>query len=242
MSFKKILVGLVFLVIAGIGFLAFYGLQNLDDIIRRGIVQAGSQATQTPVTLKQFNISLRSGSGELQGLKIANPREFSTPYALSIGKAKLQVDPKSILTDIIVVKEVTISGMALIAEQKGLKGLNLYTLAKNVKSAKQQKPQDSTATGAKPKVRFIIEKITFADNQLQLVSEQLGEKTLTLPPINLKDIGDRQTGLAPNELGRAILKPLLAQVTSEVKKQLKEQYKDKAKDKVKDKLKSLFGG
>lgn len=242
---KNFFIALVTVTLIAIAAFAFYGLQNLDRIIKQTIEQNGSQTTQTAVTLDKVNLSLRSGEGQLHGLKINNPTGFSTPYAFLMTLVAIQIDPATVLEDVIVIKHITIEGARLVAEQKNIKDLNLYELAKNVKNTKSDSPSspptDKTAPTTEPKVRLMIEKITLNNINLQLVTEHLGNKTLTLPAIELKNIGDKQTGLTPDELGKAIMKPLMAQALKAAKGQIKRLATDQAKAKAREKLKSLFG-
>ena len=245
------------LVVAGAIF-SFIALQNLDKIIKQTIESVGSQTTQTPVKLAKVEVSLRSGRGELHSLQVDNPQGYSSAYAFLMDQVALQVDPESLLNEVIVIKEIKVDGAKLIAQHKNLQDLNLYTLAKNVQNAappasNTEQPQDPQV---KTDVRLMIEKITFTNNHIQLISEQLGEQTLNMPTIDLANIGDKEKGLAPHELAKAILKPLLAQVSQHVKAELKTLAKGKGKEKLKellddkltdeqkkkvDKLKSLFG-
>jgi uncharacterized protein involved in outer membrane biogenesis len=259
MSIKKIVLGLLVLIVAAVAVLAVVGLQNLDEIIKRTVESVGTETTKTQVTLQSAKVSLRSGRGELHQLQINNPSGYSSDYAFLLEQIALEVDPASLLEKVIVIKEIKVDGAKLIAQHKGLQDLNLVELAKTVKEAAPESSAD-TSTNNDPKVktdvRLMIEKITLSNNHLRLISEKLGEKTLTLPTISLTNIGDKQTGLAPHELAKAIMKPLLAQAAKAVKSQLKALVKEQGKDKLKDlvneklgeenkkkvdKLKSLFG-
>ena len=249
---KNFFFALVTVMLFAIAAFAFYGLANLDRIIKQTIEQNGSQTTQTAVTLEKVNLSLRSGEGQLHGLQINNPTGFSTPYAFLMKQVAIQIDPETVLENVVVIKHIKIDGARLVAEQKNLKDLNLYELGKNVKNAKSTKsdktassPADKTAPTTTPtttpKVRLMIEKIILSNISLQLVTEHFGNKTLTLPTIELTNIGDKQKGLAPDELGKAIMKPLMAKVIKAAKGQIKRLATDQAKAKAREKLKSLFG-
>ncbi len=242
---KNFFFALVTVTLIAIAAFAFYGLQNLDRIIKQTIEQNGSQTTQTAVTLDKVNLSLRSGEGELHSLQINNPAGFSTPYAFLMKLVAIQIDPETVLEDVIVIKHITIDGASLVAEQTNLNNLNLYKLGQNVKSTKADTdsppPPDKTTPTKTQNVRLMIEKISLTNINLQLVTELFGNKTLTLPAIELKNIGDNKTGLAPDELGKAIMKPLMTQVLKAAKDQIKRLATDQAKAKAREKLKSLFG-
>jgi hypothetical protein len=256
MSVKKIILSLFILVVTGVILFSVIALQNVDVIIKKTIETIGTQTTKTQVKLQAVNVSLRSGRGELLGLQVNNPKGYSTDYAFLMDQIALQVDPSSLLDDVIVINEITIDGVKIIAQQQDLNHLNLYALLKSIRESTPAPRAKNPDPQIKNNVRIMVEKVTLTNNNIKLISEQLGEQSIDFPAINLTNIGDKQTGLPPHELAKAILSPLLAQASGAVKAKLKELASEKGKDKLKQwvddklddkqkkqvgKLKSLFG-
>lgn len=238
MKAGKIIGGVVLAAVAVIAVVIFLGLQNLDQIIKVAIETVGPRVTGTAVTLDSVKLELTNGRGELHGLQINNPKGYSSAYAFYLGEVALQVDPKSLTADVIVIKEVLVDGAKLIAEQKGLKRFNLQDLMDNMNqgSTKPVASDESPEASGDGNIRFIIEKISFLNNDASLISSQWGEMTLHIPDINLSNIGKQENGLSPEQLGPAILEPLLKQAKRAVKKELETLAREKAENKLNEKI------
>jgi hypothetical protein len=238
MKAGKIIGGVVLAAVAVIAVVAFLGLQNLDQIIKVAIETAGPRVTGTAVTLDSVKLEVTNGRGELHGLQIDNPKGYNSEYAFYLGEVALQVDPKSLAGDVIVVKEVLVDGAKLIAEQKDLKQFNLQDLMDNMSqgSTKPVDSEESAKASEGSNVRIIIEKISFVNNDARLISSQWGEKTLKIPDINLSNIGKKENGLSPEQLGPAILQPLLKQTKQAVKKELEALARKEAENKLNEKM------
>ncbi|MEH6650495.1 MAG: hypothetical protein V7707_10765 [Motiliproteus sp.] len=240
----KIVTGLVVAAIAIIAIVVVIGLQNINGIVKAAIETVGTQVTGTEVRLAEVDITLTEGRGVLLGLSIANPKGFSDNSAFSLGQIALQIDPISITGDVIVIEELTISAAKLLAEQKNIKDTNLQALLDNVaagaKSGEANNGGASSATNDSSdpaqQVKLAVKHFRFDASELQLVTEQLGEKTLKLPAIELNNLGSAEQGLTPEQLSQAILKPLLAQAKAAAKKELERLAKREAEDQLKQKL------
>ena len=59
---------------------------------------------------------------------------------------------------------------------------------------------------------------------------------MKIPDINLSNIGKQENGLSPEQLGPAILEPLLKQAKQAVKKELEALTREKAENKLNEKM------
>lgn len=248
----KIGLGLVLVIVAAVAIVMTLLVQNLDSIIKQVIEDTGTDVMNTSVTLKGTQFTLTEGRGELHGLKIANPKGFSASSIFEMDTVALQVDPASVTGPVIVIKEVTIDGARLMAEQKGL-GTNLKALMENMDTGSEAPPAEE---GSPSDVRLMLEQFNFVNVEASLLTEQWGEKQLKLPPIKMTNIGDKTTGLTPTELANRMTQTLLKQTEKAVSKALQDLAKDAAKDQLNqqldknldeddkkklDQVKSLFG-
>ncbi|MCL6417056.1 hypothetical protein MIB92_15450 [Aestuariirhabdus sp. Z084] len=245
MKLVKIALGVVVAMIAVIALVAFLGLQNINEIIKVAVETAGPKVTGTPVVLNKVELSLTEGRGDLFGLQIDNPAGYQSDYAFSMGQVALQVEPASLAGDVIVINEVLVDGAKLIAEQKDLTHNNIQDILNHVKKAGggKKSAQDSASSssetessGAEKEVRLMIEKFSFTNSGITLMTEQLGEHSLSMADIKLNNIGDRKTGLTPEQLTQALLDPILAQATDNVVKHLEGLAKEKATKALEEKL------
>lgn len=246
MKAVKILLGLVVAAIAIVAIVVVIGLQNIDQLVKRGVEKVGPQVVGTAVHLEDVKISLTEGRGELFGLTIANPKGFSKANAFSLGEIALDIDTASLTGDVIVINEILISKAHLLAEQKGLTENNLQTLMDNVKAKSAQgasgSKTESTSTESEgADVLLAVKKFTFKDSDMRILSDQWGEQTLKMPTISLANLGSADKGLTPDELATAVIKPLIAQAKKAAQKHLESMAKEKAAEKVNEELSKQLG-
>lgn len=254
---------LLFAVVAG---LIAYVLGNINQIVKETIETVGPEITQTHVGIRDVDIKLLKGTGQLSHFVVGNPAGYSDGYILKWDVIDLEIDPKTIRSDVVVIKNITVKGMAINVEQKGI-STNIQALLNSVSG----KPDDSKRKSSKAKkssgqssaeqkdaakdaakddgVKLVLEHIQFSASTIEL-SSQWGAYTLSLPDFEILDVGSKEEGLTPKELGNAVLKPLLELIEKEVGSQLKMVAKEKlkqAKERLKEeaanqkeKLKSKF--
>lgn len=245
----KIIAGLVVAVIAVVAVVVVLVLQNLDQIIKTVVEDAGSDVVGTDVRLESSTITLKEGRGELHNLTVANPPGFSQDSAFSLGDIALAIDLKTLGNDVIVLNEVLVSDAHLLVEEKGLTNINLQALMNNVKNntgsgKSQQSVEDKPAATTEDPVedvRLAIEKFTLQGINMRIVTSQWGERTLTMPPIQLSNIGSRDNGLTPEEMTQAILKPVLAKAQKAAEEELQDLAREKAQDEAEKRLKEELG-
>jgi hypothetical protein len=254
----KILGGSVLTIVAVVVIVTLVALQNLDGIIKNVIETVGSQVTQTKVTVAEVKFSLTDGRGEIRGLKIGNPPGYKSAHALSMKEVAVELDPASLTGSVFVIKEVLIDGADLIVEQKGTT-TNLKDLLKTMNSgaaasepapaAAASEPAAAAASGGD--VRLMLEEFAFTGTTATVTSSTLGKISLKMPAIRMQNIGDKETGLTPQQLANRMVKTLFKQVEASVGKSLKKMAKKAGQDALEgnlsedakgklDGLKSLF--
>lgn len=235
----KLFGGLIALLIVVIIGVVLFVLSNLNQIVKETVETVGPEVTQTSVLLDRVNIEITEGKGELNDFVIGNPAGFSSEHLLKWDTIHLQIDPASVTSDVVVIKNFTIEGVNIIAEQKGY-STNLQSLLETLDSGssapKEEKPSQS---GEAADVRLMMERVRFADNSIDFVTEKYGSYSLPLPSFELTNIGDKTTGLTPEELGIAILKPLIKQAKQAVEDRIKGLAKEELEAKLKEKKEEL---
>ena len=85
---KKILILLAGLIV--IGMVALYLLVgNLDKIIKGAIEGAGSELLGVPVTVASVELDLKSGTGQISGITVANPAGYQAVNAFQMDMIRL---------------------------------------------------------------------------------------------------------------------------------------------------------
>lgn len=232
MKAVKIIIGIVLAAIAVLAIVVFIGLKNLNSLVEMAIESVGSNVTQTPVSVEMVNLEVTKGRGEIRGLTVENPPGYNTEHALDLGTIVLQIEPASLAERVIVINELSIDGSKLTAEHKGIADINLQQLYENINANSKKPAAEPQPTTAGPDLRFMLEKVSFTNLSLDLISEEYGSRALTMADIQLNNLGNKQEGLTAEELANALLKP----VVDAARKKVNDELKDKAKDKLQDKL------
>ena len=216
---KKVIFGLVLVVILAVVGAAYYILTNLDAIVEAAIEKYGSQATQTAVRVDKVGIKLKEGSAAINGLTIANPEGFALSHAFSMAKVKTGIDIASIKEEPYVINEITVVAPQVFFEVNKDNKINLNELKKNLSPGKpadkQEKEADQTAS-AEP--RLIIKRLLFTDGNIKAKVAPLNDKEydLKLPTINMQNLGGNK-GATATELASEIIDRLIDQTKKVVK-------------------------
>lgn len=132
---------------------------SLDKVVLKATNAAGPQLLGVPVSLAKADISLFRGKAALGGLHVGNPEGFKTDGLLDLGSVAVRLDNKSLLSDTIVIKEITIDGLVVTYEQ-GLRGSNLGALIESLsdeeKEAEEKPEAEEKAGEEKPALRGFV--------------------------------------------------------------------------------------
>lgn len=234
---KKIILGLVVVIILAVGVGIYYGLSNLDAIVQAAIEKYGSEATQTAVRIDKVRIKITEGDGAIHGLTVANTGGFTEKHAFSLGEVGLGIDLQSLKEEPYVINHITVRAPQVFVEINKDKKTNLNELKKNLtggKTSSTAKPGTDQSTGKEP--RLIIKRLTFEQGRIAAkVTPLKKDYDLKLPRINMSNLGGSK-GATPTELAREILKRLTDAATAEIKKKGIDAELDKLKAKAQEKI------
>lgn len=207
---KKILLfGFLFLLVLA-GVLFFTMQRSLGPIVKAGVNKFGPQITQTKVELQDAQISPMSGEGTLTGLSVGNPHGWSAADAFRLGKVHLNLEPKSVLADTVVINELTIEQPEFLYETR-LVASNIGDLLKNIeKSLGGPKEEPKTKEG-KP-IKLVVKKLVLKDGKVTVNAAGLASLAVPLPPINMADLGVAEGGITPAQLAFAVMRQVTADV------------------------------
>jgi hypothetical protein len=217
---KKIFLWILILAAAAAAVVYFFGA----GWVTQAVETIGPKVTQTSVRLDNVDLSLLSASGTLQGLYIGNPEGYKEENIFSLNQIDVEIEPKSLLSDEIVVKKIHIRSPGM-SYEKTLRGSNLNSLLAKVESfgrsdtsktaTGKTAPLDSTevATGQtqKPSKKVLIRELLIEDLQVSIGLMGAGT-AVTIPKIEMKDIDSSST----KELVAKVLKVVLNEVTRQI--------------------------
>lgn len=213
---KKILITLgVLLALIAIGLFAasFF----LGSFVTKGVNRYGPGITGTPVVLEDASISPLSGSGTLNSLFVGNPPGWKSDKAFSFGKVHVNVEPRSLLSDHIIVNEVVIEAPEFVYETKIITS-NLKEILNNIEESlgrSGEKPAEQPTSDEGKPLKFTVKsfrlehaRITIGAGTSSLIAE--------MPPLVLTDLGTRQGGITANELAKEVVAQILGNVSRAV--------------------------
>ncbi|MBO6948583.1 MAG: hypothetical protein JJ855_11455 [Rhodospirillales bacterium] len=185
----------IILVLASVTYVLF----NIDALIKDEIESAGSRAYKVPVTVAEATMSLKSGNGQIVGLRIENPPGFSAPDAVHVPLIAINVDTGRIADKAIALGRVVIDQPKIILDIKDGRA-NLVRLKESTKAwlTRSENDDQEAATGQ----RLIIDEVVMQNGTMIFRADFLdgAETEVPLPDSRIKDIGASPEGALPAEV------------------------------------------
>jgi len=239
---KKILIGAAALLVITIG-VSVYVLSSLDDIVKDAIETYGSEATQTQVSVADVKIAVKSGDGTIRGLKVANPKGFSDPNIFELGMISVKINTDTVMQNPIIIDKVTIRSPLVSYEinQSGVS--NVDVLKKNLGKIGGASGSVDKSEGGEP-LKMIIRKLVVDGGKARVRIAALGnkEQDVTIPRIQLTDVGKKSGGVTAAEVAQILGKHLVKNVKGSVVKLGVQQYLGKSADMFKKGALGKIGG
>jgi hypothetical protein len=181
-----ILVGILILVVIVAVLVNLLG----DRALKVGIETAATKVLGVGVTVKDVSLSLFAGTLDLNGLVINNPAGYEHPTLLELGTAHVDVDVKSLLSDTVKIEDITLDGVTVVIEQKGLSN-NLNVVLAAIPSGTQQedKPKQEQAPGKKLQIANLEVSNVKVKVKLLPIPGRADTVELTLAPIKMTNLG-----------------------------------------------------
>jgi hypothetical protein len=223
--------------VAIIGIAASLVLGQIGRLIKRGVETAGPPITGTDVTLGSAHVSIFSGQGSLNRLRIGNPKGYSNDDAFDLGHIAIVVDPKSVTSDVVHIRSVVVDGPELLAEFDAGGRSNLNAILDNVRAAagKSGGGKDSGASGKDKKL--IIDDFRFTNAQVRALAPAFQlDRTLKIPTVQLRNLGAKQGGAAAADIANQVLRPVIGAALQAAVAEYVAAQRDKLGDKAKQKL------
>jgi len=193
---NKVLLGILVILVVGLGGAWFY----LDRIAQSAVEREGTRALGVPVLVDSMALSPFSGRLGMDGFRVANPEGFSDASVLRLDSGRLGIRLGSLFDDVVVLPEIALDGLHVRLERNE-QGTNLKRLLDNLDSGSGG--EAPPAEGGEPtRVRVSRLSITNAGASVDLGPEfgDRGKFDVTLPSIELRDIGTDGNGVTVEQL------------------------------------------
>jgi len=175
--------GLILIVLAVVAVNLF-----ADYAVRVGIETAATKTLNVGVSVSNVDLSIMAGKLALQNLLINNPPGYQHDKLLELKSAKIEVDAKSLLSDVVNIREIKLDGVNVVLEKRGISGNNLQDVIKTISSG--QKDKDKPETSGK-KLHIDVLEISNVTVQVKLlpVPGKADTMPLKLSPIRMTNLG-----------------------------------------------------
>ena len=215
-----VLIAVLILVVIGVGIL----FMQINNIAKVGIQKGGTYALGVPTRLGAIDISIFSGSCDLDNLNIANPAGYNYDHFMKISRGEFALDTSTIRSDTIVINKLHLTGVELSIE-KTKDGANYQVILDNL-----QKTADSLKSGKEPVDEpqptgqdkgssFVIKDILIEDVAVNVNMDALGfgtsvKKTIRLKePIHLTNVGSAEdAGAQMSTIIAKLVQTMLAEI------------------------------
>lgn len=199
---KKLLAIVAVLVIAAVA--AYFMLQNpLGRLVKMAVEEFGPEMTQAAVKVSRVEISATDGRGALSGLFLGNPKGFKSDYALKAGTVEIELEPASLAKDVIVIRKILIDAPQ-IGYEKADGITNFDAIQRNIEEYLGAKGDKSEKTKQGSGKKMIIDSFVIRNAKVNYN----GMLELTLPDIELRNIGKKTGGATSAQVVKAVVAEL----------------------------------
>ncbi len=170
--------GLILIIIAVVAINLF-----ADRAVRVGIESSATKTLNVAVTVSNVDLSIMAGKLALQNLLINNPPGYQHDKLLQLKNAEIEIDVKSLLSDVVNIREIKLDGVNVVLEQRGVSSNNLQDVITSIRSASKEGEGKSLHVD-----NLEMSNITV---QMKLLPDTAQDDTITLElsPIRMTNLG-----------------------------------------------------
>ncbi len=181
-----------------------------EHLLKAGIETAGTKALGVAVEVGDVQLSIRKGMIGIRDLVVKNPPGYAHKELLVLGHGVIIADVKSLLSDVVRIRELKLENVNLTIEQKVLSN-NLQDVIGSLKAKK-----DEAGKPSGKKLRIDILEITGISVKVKLlpVPGKADTVILNLTPIRMKNLGSDDkldTGILVSKIMLAITEGIAEQ-------------------------------
>lgn len=193
---------------------------SLDFVVKSTIEHFGPGIAGAPVAVREVRISAADGRGTLRGIEVGNPPGYASPRALRAERVAVAIEPASIGSDVVVIREIVVEAPEVAYELRGGTN-NLEQIRRNIDAyiARAGGEPARKAGGARPSGRrYVIGRIALRGARVTMTNPLLkgGGLTFDLPDVELRDVGKRSGGVTAAEAAALVTNALLSRIAQKV--------------------------
>jgi uncharacterized protein involved in outer membrane biogenesis len=192
-------------VFAGVAVLLAVLVASLDFIAAWAFGRWATQVTGVAVDTQVVLVQPFAGTVRVTGLQVGKPAGFTT-RAARLEELRLRVDPSTLLSDVVVVHELTLDALQVTYERAERGGTNLDAIQRSVEAHVKQ-GEGARDAGSPPRGRrYVIDKLAIRNARVLMTTKGLAGQGLTfpLPDVELRDVGRKKGGLEAGEVAALV--------------------------------------
>ena len=157
-----------------------------NNALAVAIESAATKALNVGVSVSEVDLSILRGGLDIRNLVINNPPGYQHDTLLELTEGHVTVDTRSLLSDVVNIKDVTLDGVNVVLEQRGISGNNLQDIMKELPAKEKQ-----TSEPAGKKLHIDSLEVTNIEVNVKLlpIPGKMDTLTLKLAPIKMTDLG-----------------------------------------------------
>jgi hypothetical protein len=168
-----------------------------DRVVRSAVESAGTKTLNVAVNVGQAHVSILTGTVDLQNISVANPPGFQGPSLLKLQRVDVAANPRSLLTNDVIIKDMRLDNMEVFVEQKGLQN-NLSDVIKPLRQ-----PHEPTGKS------LVIDNLELTNvtvhTSLTGLPGQPQSASFTLPKITMTEVGRNEKVDMAMLIGKVLL-------------------------------------
>lgn len=178
-----ILSAILILVLVAVTAIILFG----ELALKAGIEAAAGNALGVAVSVDDVDLSIFDGEVEFENLLIDNPPDYQHDKLLELTDARIKVEIKSLLSDVVNIEEIKLDGLNVTLEQKGITS-NIQDIVKTI-SGKEKEQQKTEPSGKKLHIDNLEISNVVVKAKLLPVPGKADTVTLKLSPVKMTDLG-----------------------------------------------------
>jgi len=208
---KKIILGVAGGLVVVVIVAALLVAMNLNRLVKAALETQGSKLAKVSIKVEKVNLSVLSGKGEVTGLVIGNPEGFKSPEAFRVQHASLEINPRSVFSDKVIIRSVVVRAPEITLEGDLTKN-NLSRIAANLQESVNSAPATPSASKGQPAQdgagkKLQLDEFVLTDGKVNLVQTAVGKSGISapMPRLELKALGQGPEGITASELASKVL-------------------------------------
>ena len=201
---QRIILAIVILVVVAVALVWIM----INPIAKAAVEKGSGKALGVEANLDSISLGLLSGSVELRGFNMGNPKEggYASPYLVDLGEFNVAVEPGSLLTDTVHITKFQIDELVMNIEWKDVLRSNINDIMANIKGTKTQEKEGTGGKGKKVEADIIQVKNITANFYVPGKKDPI---PVRVPIIELKDFKSDESGSVAGELAMQLLPAIM---------------------------------